>query len=135
MPSTWFRSLVHNAAPPSLHRVREGPFPRFHANMGRSDSRPSLSSGFVIAWRHHPCVRFAPSGRDARPWAPGSWYSGSRAGECRSRRTGLPGSWKSLMIIVRVLRPRQDQARSAGPSVTTPDAAPAYVHNEGSKRL
>ena len=39
------------------------------------------------------------------------------------------------MIIVRVLRPRQDQTRSVGPSVTTPDAAPAYVHNEGSLRL
>jgi hypothetical protein len=39
------------------------------------------------------------------------------------------------MIIVRVLRPRQDQARFAGPGVTTPDAAPAYVHNEGSRRL
>jgi hypothetical protein len=24
MPSAWFRPLVHNAAPPSLHGVREG---------------------------------------------------------------------------------------------------------------
>src|SRR5262249_47023906 len=29
MPSAWFRPPVHNAVPPSLHGVREGPFPRF----------------------------------------------------------------------------------------------------------
>jgi hypothetical protein len=47
----------------------------------RSDSRPSLSPHFVaFVWRYHPCALFAPSGRNARPWAPGSWYSGSRAG-------------------------------------------------------
>ena len=102
MPSTWFRSPGHNAAPPSLHGVQEGPFPRFITTMGRSDPRPSLSPCFVIARRYHPCALFAPSGRDARPWAPGSWYSGSRAGSCRWRRTGLPGSWESLVIIVRV---------------------------------
>ena len=28
MPSAWFRRLVHNAAPPSLHGVREDPFRR-----------------------------------------------------------------------------------------------------------
>ena len=40
--------------------------------MRRSDSRPSLSPHFVaFAWRYHPCVLFAPSGRDARPWARG----------------------------------------------------------------
>src|SRR5436305_2461790 len=33
MPSAWFWPLVHNAAPPWLHGVREGPFPRFHATM------------------------------------------------------------------------------------------------------
>ena len=33
MPSAWFRRLVHNAAPPSLHRVREASFPRFDAAM------------------------------------------------------------------------------------------------------
>jgi hypothetical protein len=82
MPSVWFWLLVHNAAPPSLHGVREGPFPRFDTTMRHSDSRPSISPHFVaFAWRYHPCALFAPSGRDARPWAPGSWYSGSRAGD------------------------------------------------------
>jgi hypothetical protein len=81
MSSAWFRLLVHNAAPPSLHRVREGPFPRFPTTLRRSDSRPSRSPHWVaFAWRDHPCVRFAPSGRDARPWARGDWCSGSRAG-------------------------------------------------------
>ena len=31
MPSAWFRPPVHNAAPPSLHGVLEGQFPRFSA--------------------------------------------------------------------------------------------------------
>jgi hypothetical protein len=49
--------------------------------MGRSDPLPSLSPRFVaFAGRYHPCAWFAPSGRGARPWAPGSWCSGSRAG-------------------------------------------------------
>jgi len=28
--SAWFRPPVHDATPPSLYGVREGPFPRFH---------------------------------------------------------------------------------------------------------
>jgi hypothetical protein len=49
--------------------------------MRRSDSRPPISPHFVaFDWRYHPCARFAPSGRDARPWARGDWCSGSRAG-------------------------------------------------------
>ena len=94
MPSVWFRRPVHNAAPPSLHGVREGPFPRFSATMRRSDSRPPISPHFVaFAWRYHPCALFAPSGRDARPWAPGSWCSGSRAGDVGGdgRGSQVPG--------------------------------------------
>ena len=72
MPSVWFRLLVHDAASPSLHGVREGPFPRFYATMGRSDSPPSVSVRFgVFADRYH---RFA---RDSLPSAggvpPGAW--------------------------------------------------------------
>src|SRR3954463_7115605 len=49
--------------------------------MGRSDPLPPVSPRFVaFAWRYHPCALFAPVGLDARPWAPGSWCSGSRAG-------------------------------------------------------
>jgi hypothetical protein len=64
MPSARFRLPVHNAAPPSLQWVREGPFPSFDATMGCSDSLPFLSPPFVaFGWRYHPCAVFAPSGR------------------------------------------------------------------------
>ena len=43
MPSTWFRLLDRDAASPSLHGVREGPFPRFFTTMRRSDSLPLVS--------------------------------------------------------------------------------------------
>jgi hypothetical protein len=74
MPSEWFQLSVHNAAPPSLHGVREGPFPRFHTTMRRSDSRPSLSLCFVaFASRYHRGVGcLLPATGDARSWAPGS---------------------------------------------------------------
>ena len=69
MPSAWFQPLVHNAAPPSLHGVREGPFPRFGATMGRCDSLTSISPHFVaFAWRYHRCVpRSSPSAQDTEP--------------------------------------------------------------------
>ena len=58
MPSAWFRPSVHDAAPPSLHGVREGPFPRFFATMRYCDPLPSISPRFVsFAWRYH---RFVP---------------------------------------------------------------------------
>ena len=38
----------------------------------RGAAHPPLSPRFVaFAWRYHPCVLFAPSGRDAQPWARG----------------------------------------------------------------
>ena len=51
MPSAWFWPLVHNAAPPSFHGVREGPFPRFHATMSPADSRPGPSDRLCIPAR------------------------------------------------------------------------------------
>ncbi len=70
-----------DAASPSLHRVQEGLFPRFDDKRRCSESLPPVSPRFVaFAWRYHPRDWFAPSGRDAQPWAPGSWCSGSRAG-------------------------------------------------------
>jgi hypothetical protein len=56
MPSAWFWPLVHNAATPWLHGVREGPFPRFLATMECCDSLTSISPHFVsFAWRYHRC--------------------------------------------------------------------------------
>ena len=52
------------------------------------------------------CVLFAPSGRNVRPWAPGSCYSGSRAGNGRWKRKGLSGSRATLVSLRPVLRPR-----------------------------
>jgi len=72
--------------------------------MRRSDSLLSVSPRFVaFAWRYHRCVLFAPSGRDVRPWAPGSCYSGSRAGNCRWKRQGLSGSRATLVSLRPVL--------------------------------
>ena len=75
MPSAWFRRLVHNAAPPSLHRVREGPFPRFDATMGYSDSLPSFSPHFVsFVWRYHRFVpRSSPLASDGGRGSTWSW--------------------------------------------------------------
>ena len=70
MPSAWFRLPVHNAAPPSLRGVREGPFPRFHATMRCCDSLTSVSPHFVaFAWRYHRCVPYSsPTAQDTEPW-------------------------------------------------------------------
>jgi hypothetical protein len=73
MPSARFRHLVHNPAPPSLHRVREGPFPCFDATMGHCDSLPFISPHFVsLVWRYHrfvPCS--SPLARDRAVDQPG----------------------------------------------------------------
>jgi hypothetical protein len=107
------------------HTLWDAPNPR---RPSRSASLPSRTDTIV-----------SPVVCSLRSWAshrgPGSCRFRSPDPEWRWRRRGLPSSWGTLMVIVRDLRPRQDQARSAGPSVTTPDAAPAYVPNEGSWRL
>ena len=63
----------HNAVPPSLHGVREGPFPRFDATMGPCDSLTSISPRFVsFAGRYHrgvPCS--SPSAQDTAVDQPG----------------------------------------------------------------
>jgi len=75
MPSAWFRRLVHNAAPPLLHRVREGPFPCFITTMGHCDSLPSISPHFVsFAWRYHRFVLISsPQARDGSRGSAWSW--------------------------------------------------------------
>jgi len=99
--------------------------------MGCSDSLPSLSPRFVaFAWRYHPCALFAPVGRDARPWAPGSWCSGSRAGIVGGdgRASQVPG--RPLCPYALLLDPgRTEDARP----LRRLDMAPACVNNEGSR--
>ena len=99
--------------------------------MGCSDSLPSLSPRFVaFAWRYHPRALFAPVGRDARPWAPGSWCSGSRAGIVGGdgRASQVPG--RPLCPYALLLDPgRTEGARP----LRRLDMAPARVNNEGSR--
>ena len=129
MPSAWFRLPVHNAAPPSLQWVREGPFPSFDATMGRSDSLPFLSPPFVaFGRRYHPCAVFAPSGRardrglrgvDVPVPEPG--MSVETAGSLRfpsDPRVPAPCSWTPV-------GPRKP--------LQCLGAAPARVHNAGSR--
>ena len=88
MPSAWFRPPVGNAVPPSLHRVREGPFPRFLATMRRCNSLTSFSPRFVaFAWRYHRCVPCSsPAAQDlavdhsgvGKPVAPAGQHDGDR---------------------------------------------------------
>ena len=75
MPSAWFRLPVHDAAPPSLPGVREGPFPRLDATMGRCDSLSSISPRFVaFAGRYHRLVpRSSPSASDVGRGSTWSW--------------------------------------------------------------
>jgi hypothetical protein len=130
MPSAWFRLPDRDTAPPSLHRVWEGPFPRFMATMRRSDSRPSLSPHFVaFAWRYHPCVLFAPSD-PTQGRGPGSWYSGSRAGH-------VSGDGRVSQVPEQPSRPcalfldpgRTGHARP----LRRADVAPVCVYNGGSR--
>ena len=80
MPSTWLRPPVHNTAPPSLHGVREGPFPRFDTTMSPCDSLSPVSPRFVsFARRYHRCVpRSSPTARDRAADQPGVGKPGLR---------------------------------------------------------
>jgi hypothetical protein len=99
--------------------------------MRRSEPLPSLSPRFVaFAWRYHPRAWFAPVGRGARPWAPGSWCSGSRAGIVGGdgRASQVPG--RPLCPYALLLDPgRTEDARP----LRRLDMAPARVNNEGSR--
>jgi hypothetical protein len=82
MPSTRFRPPVHDPAPPSLHGVREGLFPRFDTTMRRCDwnrgrfiDRQSSDSSSGRSFpTGYPPVRAAPSRAavaDGHPDGPG----------------------------------------------------------------
>ena len=132
MPSAWFRLPVHNAAPPSLHGVREGPFPRFDATMGRSDSRPLVSPGFVAFAKAIPPVRLVCSQRPRRAAVgigelmfrfPSRTMTVETAGPPR-----FPGHPECPLAVF--LDPgRTGRARP----LRRADVAPACVNNEGSR--
>src|SRR5262249_19005117 len=71
----------HDTAPPSLRRVPRDGSPASTVVWGaptpvrpfRRTSLPSFGDTTLAS-------QFAPIGLDARPWVPGSWCSGSRAG-------------------------------------------------------
>ena len=79
---------------PFAPRGPVGPFPRFNATMGHSDSLPSISPHFVsFAWRYH---RFVPSssppGSGREPWINLELVSRCSSRQSRWRRQGLPSS-------------------------------------------
>ena len=136
MPSVWFRLLVHNAAPPSLHGVREGPFPRFHAAMRCSDSPPSVSTRFeFFTSQYHRFARgLLPSAGGVPPGA---------------RELSVPVSPSGIAMetsgALRFLENPDGHCPCSttpvgpdapcGTKCDAPDAAPACVQDEGSKRL
>ena len=111
---------------PFAPRGPKGPFPRFDANLRRSDSPPSVSPHFVsFAWRYHRCVRdSSPTTPNARPRIILELVSRCSVRHLRWRRRGLPSSRGTLVIIRPVLRPRRDRADSLGPSVVCPTRPP-----------
>ena len=99
--------------------------------MGRSDSLPPLSPHFVaFVWRYHPCVRFAPSDRNARPGArgvgipvPEPEVSVETAGSLRfPSDPHVPAPCSRTPVGPRCAKP----LRRLG-------AAPAWVNNGGSR--
>jgi hypothetical protein len=79
--------------------------------MGRSDSPPSISARFeFFTSRYHRFARVSlPSVVGVPPGARELSVPVSQP-ELRWRRRGLSGSLETLVVIVRALRPRQDQA-------------------------
>ena len=132
MPSAWFWLLVHNAAPPSLHGVREGPFPHFHTTMGRSDSLPLVAPGFVAFAKAIPPLRLICSQRPRRE----AVGSGKLIFRFPSRKMAVetagsprfPGHPECPLAVF--LDPgRTGRARP----LQRADVAPACVNDEGSR--
>ena len=132
---------VIDTAPPSLRRVPRTGSPASTVLWGApTPCRPSRRASLPSLGDTTACVRrFAPSGRDARPWARGVGVPVSRAGNVRWRRQGLPGSWGTLMCPCPVLRPRQDRrdarpiaARRHGPRLCQQRRLPRRLSFRGS---
>src|SRR5208337_1333142 len=136
MSSAWFQLPVHNAAPPSLHGVREGRSPASTLLWGaatpcrpfRRASFPSLGDTIVAS------VVRPPPAPDAEPWINLELVGGISSRLARWKRQGLPSSRRN---------PCDHSPYSSDPGVTRqaewtmsklPDAAPATDHDEGSPR-
>jgi hypothetical protein len=123
------RSL--ETAPPSLSRVHSPVPPRhryYEALRPPAVRLAALRCLRLAIPRFAP--EFAPSDRDARSWAPGSWYSGSRAGSFRGggRVSQVPG--QPFCPYALFLDPgRTEDVRP----LRRLDMAPACVNNEGSR--
>ena len=136
MPSAWFRLLVHNAAPPSLHGVREGPFPRFHTTMRCSDSPPPVSTRFeFFTSRYHRFARgLLPSAGGVPPGARELSVPVSRSGIAMETSGALRFLENPDGHCPCSTTPVGPDA-PCGTKCDAPDAAPACVQDEGSKRL
>src|SRR4029077_13218975 len=98
--SACFQPPVHDAAPPSLPGVREGPFPRFVATMGHCDSLSSISPRFVsFAWRYHRSSPVRPHQLGTELWIILELVSRGSSRQSRWRREGLPSSRETRSII------------------------------------
>ena len=101
----------HDMASPSLHGVPRDGSPAsailWDAPTPRRPSRPASNSSRAD-------TTVSPVICSPRSWAshrgPGSCRFRSPHPELRWKRRGLSGSLETLMVIVRALRPRQDQA-------------------------
>jgi hypothetical protein len=82
-----------------------------------------------LAWRYHPCVLFAPSD-PTQGRGPGSWYSGSRAGNVSGDGWGSQVPEQPSCPCALSLDP--GRTRHAWP-LRRADVAPACVYNGGSR--
>ena len=126
MPSRVAGRRAYNAVSPSLHWVQEGLFPPLQ----RYDQRLRLPAAPLAALRclhlAIPPLRrmFALLGRRRVTGGSGELVIRFPSRRSRWKRRGLPGSWGTLMIIARALRPQQDRPRSVGPRETRPTRPP-----------
>jgi hypothetical protein len=107
---------------PFALRGPQGPFRRFYATMGRSDSSSSISPRFIsIAWRYH---RSSPSARDRAADQPGVGKPELRPAATMETASspqfpGNPGNHSPCSPTP------AGSGRSSGPRSSLPDAAPA----------
>lgn len=128
---------TYDAASPFLHRVQEGLFPRFIDTMGRSDSPSPVSTRFSVASRYHRCVRDSfPVVADAPTGGQGVVGSGLPIRNYSTVETS--GSLRFLGNPNGLSPCSSTPVRPTalcGTKCSATDTAPAYVHDEGSRRF